>query len=351
MADDTKTLFTAPDTGTLQAALDEFAATAASGVLAEVRDVRRSWRGTSGVAELDSTRPVPVNGRFRIGSTTKTFVATVVLQLVGERRVALDQPVRRWLPDIDDRITLRHLLQHTSGLINYTNTREFRDLYGTADAIAALRDRTWTPQELLAFTTGQPGLFEPGSSWTYSNTNYILLALVVEQVTGNHYATEIARRILRPLGLRATELPGASPRIAGPHSHGYLPSEHGPVDITMFNPSITGASGEMLSTTADLNRFYRALMTGRLLPPSQLGQMRTAWPTGRRYDYGLGLQTRQLPDGARLWGHEGEIFGYFTSSWTTEDGSRQLTIALNPWGEGDLNKLIDNLQVEAFRQS
>ena len=358
MADDA-----APSTvsraGQLQAALDEIAATAASGVLAEVHDAGRVWRGSSGVTQLGTSQPVPAVGRFRAGSITKSFVATVVLQLVGERRIALEDPVERWLPGVvsgGDRITLHHLLQHTSGIVNYTNTRQFRTLYGGVEAVVSLRNRTWTPQELLAFIAGQPSLFEPGTSWTYSNTDYILLGLVVEKVTGNRYATEVARRIVRPLGLRDTELPGTNPSIAGPHPHGYLPlvDQDGtvtPVDITVFNPSVSGASGEILTTAADLNRFFRALMTGRLLRPAQLAQMRTARTTGKSYDYGLGLQTRQLPDGTRLWGHEGDIFGYQAATWTTEDGNRQLAVAANPWGPGNLDTLLENLLTTAFRQS
>jgi D-alanyl-D-alanine carboxypeptidase len=339
----------------LQASLDAIAATAASGVLAEVRNGQRIWRGSSGVAELGSTTPVPVYGRFRAGSITKSFVATVVLQLVGEQRIGLDDPVEWWLPGTvpgGDRITVRHLLQHTSGIVNYTNTREFRSLYRTVDGIVSLRNRTWTPSELLAFAFDQPALFEPGTSWTYSNTNYLLLALIVQQVTGKPYASQVVRRILRPLGLRDTTLPGNNPLISGPHLHGYLPREQDgtiePVDITVFNPTVAGASGEIVTTTADLNRFHRALLTGQLLRPTQLAQMRTARPTGHNYDYGLGLQTRQLADGKKLWGHDGDIFGYQATSWTTENGNRQLTVAASPWGTGNLDTLLDNLLTTAF---
>jgi len=346
---------TLPNAGLLQAALEDIAAGAASAVLAEVRDAGRVWRGSSGVAELSTSQPVPVNGRFRAGSITKSFVAAVVLHLVGEGRIALDDPLERWLPGVvpgANGITVRHLLQHTSGIVNYTNTRDFRILYGGVDAVVGNRYRSWTPQELLAFATGQPLLFEPGTSWTYSNTNYILLALVVEKATGNPYATEVERRILCPLGLRQTELPGTESSIAGPHPHGYLPREQDgtvePVDITVFNPSVAGASGEVVTTTADLNSFFRALLSGRVLRPAQLAQMLSIRPTGRDYDYGLGLQTKLLADGTRLWGHDGDIFGYQALSWTTEDGSRQLSVAATPWGDRDLDALLDNLVATAF---
>ncbi|MEV4006335.1 serine hydrolase [Actinomadura sp. NPDC049753] len=118
-----------------------------------------------------------------------------------------------------------------------------------------------------------------------------------------------------------------------------------------LNPTVAGASGELVTTTTDLNRFYQALLTGRLLRPAQLAQMRTAWTTGRDYDYGLGLQTKLLADGTRLWGHEGDIFGYQASCWTTEDGRRQLAVAATPWGTGDLDELFDTLVTTAFASS
>lgn len=344
-----------PDAAGLQEVLDGMAASAASGVLAEVRDSGRVWRGSSGVAELGKAKPVVAGGRFRAGSITKSFVATVVLQLAGERRLRLDDTVERWLPGIvaeGGRITLRQLLQHTSGIVNYTNTRAFRTLYGGVDQVVGLRDRTWTPQELLNFTAGEALLFEPGTSWMYSNTNYILLALVIERVTGNHYATEAERRVVRRLGLHGTEFPARRSVIAGPHAHGYLPRQVGdqvePVDISRFNPSVSGASGELVSTAADLNRFYRALVTGRLLRPEQQRELLQIRSTGRDYDYGLGLETRVV-NGIRLWGHDGDFFGYQAASWSTEDGRRQLTVSYNPWGSGDLKPFTERLLAVAFR--
>jgi D-alanyl-D-alanine carboxypeptidase len=329
----------------------------AIGKLAEVRDGQRVWRGSSGVAELGSAKPVAVGGRFRAGSITKSFVATVVLQLAGERRLRLEDSVERWLPGVvaeGGRITLHQLLQHTSGIVNYTNTRAFRMLYGTADQVVGLRDRTWTPQELLNFTAGEALLFEPGTSWMYSNTNYILLALVIQRVTGNHYAKEAERRVLHRLALHGTEFPGRRSVIAGPHAHGYLPREVGdqiePVDITRFNPSVSGASGELVSTAADLNRFYRAFLSGELLRPEQQRQLLQIRSTGRAYDYGLGLETKVV-NGIRLWGHDGDFFGYQTASWTTADGRRQLTVAYNPWGSSDPKPLTERLLAVAFGTS
>jgi D-alanyl-D-alanine carboxypeptidase len=207
---------------------------------------------------------------------------------------------------------------------------------------------------LLNFVAGEALLFEPGTSWTYSNTNYILLALLIERVTGNHYAKEAERRLLHPLRLHGTEFPGRKSGMAGPHAHGYLPREVGdqvePVDITRFNPSVSGASGELVSTAADLNRFYRALVTGRLLRPAQQRELLQIRGTGRDYDYGLGLETKVV-NGVRLWGHDGDIFGYQAASWSTEDGRRQLTVSYNPWGSSNLKPFTERLLAIAFRTS
>ncbi|MCA2216403.1 serine hydrolase domain-containing protein [Jidongwangia harbinensis] len=329
-------------TGGLQAALDDIVSAAAIGVLAEVHDRGRVWRGAGGVSRLGTHRAVPVAGRFRAGSITKSFVAAVVLQLAGEGRLALDDTLQRWLPGVlpgAERITVRQLLQHTSGVANYPNTPSFRAIYHSEAAIVRMRHRTWTPPELVAFAAGVPLLFEPGTSWMYSNTNFVLLGMVVERVTGAGYAAEVRRRILRPLGLRGTRFPATDAALTGAHPHGYLAvgrdGGEEPVDITVFNPSVAGASGEVTSTAADLNVFFRALLGRRLLGPAEQEQMRAACATPRDYDYGLGLMTRTVAGGTRLWGHRGDIFGYYAESWIAEDGGRQLTVAATPWGEVD----------------
>jgi D-alanyl-D-alanine carboxypeptidase len=337
---------------TLQAVLDDIAATVGSGVLAEVRSAGRVWRGAGGVAELGTSRPLPLAGRFRAGSITKSFVATVVLQLVGEGRIALDDPSGEWLPGLvpgGDRITIRHLLQHTSGIVDYGESERFRRLYGTTEAIVGMRHRTWSPPELLALIAGQPSLVEPGSSWAYSSTNYLLLGLVIERVTGNSYGTEIERRILRPLELRDTEMPGANPYITGPHLHGYLRGGHqASVDITVFDHTFAGAAGEIVSSTTDLNEFYGALMTGRLLAPAQLTEMRTVRAAGHGFAYGLGIATRQLPDGTTLWGHNGGTFGFETFSWTTGRGDRQVTVAVTPRADRDPHDRVNDFVTAAL---
>jgi D-alanyl-D-alanine carboxypeptidase len=310
------------------------------GALVQVRDAHgRRWTATSGVAELGSPRPMPPNGRFRIGSTTKTFVATVVLQLAAEHHIRLDAPVERYLPGLvrghgnDGRaITVRQLLQHTSGLPDYID-----DLPLTGEQFVADRFRHYQPRQLVALALQHPPLFAPSTTWSYSNTNYILAGLLIEQVTGHPYGEEITQRILRPLHLDHTLVPGDSPDIPGPHAHGYLPvgqdATERLVDITRINPSWSWAAGEMLSTSSDLNRFFAALLGGRLLPAAELAQMTRAVPATQDWEqypgasYGLGLEAIPLSCGQIAWGHGGDIHGYATRAWTTQNG-RQVALSL-----------------------
>ena len=314
----------------LSSDLDAIVDAGAVAALAEVADRSGTRRAAAGVTRLGRPAPAPAGGRFRVGSVTKTFVATVVLQLQAERRLGLEDPVQRWLPGVvpgGDRITLRQLLNHTSGLYDYTDALDL-----SPEAWLPQRFRSWEPAELVALATARPPLFDPGTDWSYSNTNYVLLGMVVKAVTGHDHGTEIQRRILRPLGLRQTDVPGDRVGIAGLHAHGYLPvgpeGAEKPVDVTRLNPSIAGAAGEMISSTADLNTFFRALLTGRLLPPAQLTAMTTMVPG---HDYGLGLERTTLSCGVTVYGHGGGIFGYATVSFHTPDGGRRLSMSVTPY--------------------
>ncbi|MFD8690915.1 serine hydrolase domain-containing protein [Streptomyces sp. NPDC059651] len=310
----------------------------APGALVATRDGRGSSVLTSGVADVGSRASVRGDSRFRIGSMTKPFVATVVLQLVGQGCVDLDAPVERYLPGVvrghgnDGRvITVRMLLQHTSGLPDYLDHLDPRDILGDPLAHHDTRD-------LVNLALAHPPTFEetgakPGSEWHYSNTNYLLAGMLIEKVTGHAYGEEIRRRVIEPLGLHDTSVPGDATSIPGPHPRGYVrPGEDAPlVDITAFNPSVAGASGEMISSGADLNRFLDALVRGKLLRPAQLKEMMTTRPTGGDDDraYGLGLESRTLRCGGGLyWGHGGDVFGYQTAGGATADG-RQATVMTN----------------------
>ncbi|MFG2580381.1 serine hydrolase domain-containing protein [Streptomyces malaysiensis] len=304
----------------------------APGALAEVRNRHGGAVLTSGVANVSTHAPIHRDSRFRIGSMTKPFVATVVLQLVGERRVALDAPVERYLPGVirghgnDGReITVRQLLQHTSGVPDILEYLPPQEVLEDPLARHDIRD-------LVNVALAHPPTFEPGTAWRYSNTNYLLAGLLIEKVTGHAYGEEIRRRIIEPLGLRETYVPGDAPAIPGPHPRGYVrPGEDAPLmDITAINPTVAGPAGEMISSGTDLNRFLDALVRGRLLRPAQLREMMRTRPTGNPDGraYGLGLESRPLPCGGRYWGHSGDIPGYGTVGGATADGG-QATVMVN----------------------
>ncbi|WP_086662938.1 serine hydrolase domain-containing protein [Lentzea kentuckyensis] len=310
------------DRKVVQQALDQITQSGgALGVQARVTDGRQRFTARSGKAELNSDQPVPLDGRFRVGSITKTFVSTVTLQLAGEGKVDLDAPVVRYLPGlIDGRITVRQVLQHTSGLYNYTDALPLNP-----DEFEQIRYKHWSPQELLALSTSKPLDFDPGTKWSYSNTNYVVAGLLVEKLTGRPFEKAVEQRILRPLHLDDTELPGDNPNIRGPHAHGYWTVNGKPSDITRLNPSVAWAAGEMISTTRDLDTFVTALAAGKLLKPAQ--QQEISKTTAVSPDYGLGLSVETLPCGTKVWGHGGGIPGYSSQLLTTPDTKKRLELS------------------------
>ena len=317
----------AATTSPVQASLDALTAQdGVPGAEAVIQDHGRTRVVRSGRGDLTTGKPFPRNGSFRAGSVTKTFVAAVVLQLAAEGRVKLDAPVERYLPGLlpDKRITVRQLLQHTSGLYNYTDDLPLNDP-------EALRHRGAEPAELVAMALKHPPLFAPGAGWSYSNTNYIVAGMLAERVTGHPLGDEIARRITRPLGLRDTYLPRrGDEKLPPPHAVGDTPVGGKLVDFSDYDTTIAWAAGGLVSTPADLDRFYGALLGGRLLRPAQLAEMRRTVPAdlgipGARY--GLGLGSIPLSCG-EFWGHEGGILGFTNLAGVGPDG-RRATVVLN----------------------
>ncbi|WP_223884724.1 serine hydrolase domain-containing protein [Micromonospora craniellae] len=315
----------------LRAALAAVPEAGVPGVLAAVRDGRRDWRDAAGQAFLTRPRPMQPQMRHRIGSITKTFVATTVLQLVDEGRLGLDDPIGQRLPEIvpgelGDQVTVRMLLNHTSGIGNYTNA--MIDSYA---AINRMQVTTYAPADLVAMGLALPPTNAPGAEFSYSNTNYILAGLLVEAVTGNSTAAEVQRRILRPLKLTGTSFPGTDPTIRGPHGGAYF-APFGVRDLSEFNMSWGGAAGEMISTTADLNTFFRALLRGDLLRPATLDQMLTRVPMVPELPeaggYGLGIYALPTPCG-EFWGHDGAVIGHLTYSLHSRNGARQVSSGIN----------------------
>ena len=296
----------------------------------------RTQVATAGVADLRTGRPVPPKGHFRIASTGKTFKATVVLQLVGEGRLSLDDPVERWLPGLirgngndGRRITVRHLLQHTHGLRD-----DLPDFATEADFYRHRYDM-YTPEDLVARTLRHRPLFEPGEQWSYSNIGYVLLGMIIERVTGHHWHDELRDRVIRPLRLKHTR-PDQRPTLPPPHARSYQPFEKGRlVDVT--EQILNDLDGSLVSTTEDVNQFFRALLGGRLLAPAQLAQMTTnlhelnpeieeLMPDSQ---YGLGIFRRPLPCGGYYWGHGGGDGGFITEDGVTTDGRRSVVVSMS----------------------
>ncbi|MGA5409880.1 serine hydrolase domain-containing protein [Streptomyces lavendulocolor] len=257
--------------------------------------------------------------RFRAGSVTKTFVATVVLQLAAEGRLRLDDPVDRHLPGLvpapaGGRVTLRALLTHTSGLPEYAGAAAGPPSTGRPTAREAVRRALTLP----------PG---PVGRYAYSNTNYVLLGLVIERVTHRPYAAEAGRRIIRPLRLTGTSFPGARTELPAPHGRAYDAAGR---DVTALDPRVADAAGELISTLDDLNRFYAGLLSGRLLPPPQLRELLdTRLSNGA---YGMGIYPSRLSCGTTVWGHNGRITGGYVRSATTGDGRHTVTFRTNTDG-------------------
>ncbi|MEU4801748.1 serine hydrolase domain-containing protein [Actinosynnema sp. NPDC023587] len=333
------------DRRAVQRAVDRMAgAGGAAGVQVRVVDGRQQFTARAGVAEWGTTRPVPVDGRFRVGSITKTFVSTVVLQLVGEGRVGLDEPVGGYLPGLlpdGDRITVRMLLQHTSGLFDYTTALPL-DPAG----FETIRFKRWTPQEIVSIATSKPLNFAPGTSFGYSNSNYAVAGLLIEEITGKPYGDAVSQRILRPLGLRDTSVPGHRHAIPGPHAHGYYAVAGEVVDVTRLNPSVAYGSGDIISSTADLDRFVDALLDGRLLKPAQRAELTRTLPFSQ--GYGLGFMRTELPCGVTVYGHSGGIPGYSSFTGSTEDTGTRLQGSFTHSPVGGDGEGMDELLDEVF---
>ena len=264
--------------GGVRSALDRLIASGVPGAVLVARDGDDVLRLAAGTADTATGRPMRPDLRFRAGSVTKTFVATVTLQLVGEGALSLDDTVEHWLPGLvpgGAAISVRQLLDHTSGLFDYTEDPRILAPY-----LAGNLDFRWQPRQLVRIGVSHPPLFPPGAAWSYSNTGYVLVGLIIEAATGHRLETELRRRIFRPLRLDATSFATGS-AIDGAHAHGYTDLGSGLADITGLSQSWAWAAGAVVSTADDLATFVGALLGGRLLSPGADGGDAADRPAGR----------------------------------------------------------------------
>ncbi|PHA68511.1 serine hydrolase domain-containing protein [Bacillus toyonensis] len=300
-----------------------------AGILAKTSEGGKTWSYAAGLADLSTKKPMKTDFRFRIGSVTKTFIATVLLQLSGENRLNLDDSIEKWLPGViqgngydGNQITIRQILNHTSGIADYVNSKDF-DIMDTK--------KSYTAEEFVKMGISLPPDFAPGKGWSYSNTGYVLLGILIEKVTGNSYAEEVENRIIELLDLSNTFLPGNSSVIPGTkHARGYFQLDGASElkDVTYINPG--SSDGDMISTADDLNKFFTYLLSGKLLKEQQLKQMLTTVPTNREgTGYGLGIYETKLPNGVSVWGHRGGVPGFTTFAGGTLGGKHTLAVNLN----------------------
>lgn len=293
---------------------------------------RGTWQAALGVSDTSTQAPMDVADHVRAGSITKSFTATVILQLAQEGKLALDDPLAPYLPGVDTNgATIRQALQLTSGIPDYT----------TVPFLNALADdpqRVWSPQELISTVAGEPPMFPPGRGWYYSNTNYVMLGVIAEQVTGEPLRQLIADRIFVPLELTGCSMPTATDAaIPGPRSRGYqLGTDWGRpdtppaplpalVDVTDNNPSWAYGAGAAICTVADLAIWGRALAEGELLEPEMQAQRLAYVPAGDpRAKYGLGVV-----DINGLVGHNGEISGYMSQTARRESDGTVIVVLSN----------------------
>jgi D-alanyl-D-alanine carboxypeptidase len=331
----------------LNAALEKVHRAGMPGLFAEVRDGDQTWRGAAGVADVTTGRPVTPDMRHRVGSITKTFTAAAVLQQVESGQIGLDTPIGRYLPRLvpgerGNAITVRMLLNHTSGLAEYLpyaypSLKAFPALANTSPQ--SLDDHRFTrfdPTELIEMGVTAPAVGTPGGTpGVYSNTNYLLLGELLAQVTGTAADKYITQNVIERAGLRDTELPD-QPYVNGPHSQIYeawFGMIDPPRDYSVYDMSWVGPSASLMSTVADLNHFFAMLLAGEIVSRSSLAEMQRVIPVisqeGKIIDYGLGLRPLESPGQHTFWGHGGTVWGAGTMAMTRADGKRQMSVALN----------------------
>lgn len=341
------------------------------GAVVLVRTQESTWLEPFGTRVVGANEPVTIDDHFRIGSNTKTMTGTVLLQLVDEGKIALNDPVSKYRPEVPngDAMTVEQLLNMRSGLFNYSELEWFNAVLDDDPA------RVWQPEELSTIGLSEPVYFAPGAGFHYSNTNTILAGLIVEQLTGTRLADVFAKRLFEPLGLTQTRFPPIDVAdLPAPHPRGYLfgtnvstlhdpalPADEQaaahagtlpPNDVTALNPSWGWAAGAAISTAEELATYVEALVGGKFLSPElQRARLDTLAPTNaadpNSAAYGLALAQF-----GPMIGHDGSLPGF--QSFMGHDPKRGITLIVlanlqaAPGGEQVANELARTVMGELY---
>ncbi|PPS87735.1 serine hydrolase domain-containing protein [Streptomyces sp. MH60] len=344
-----------PDEEALREALSDLPNQHATAALVRVGDPDGDWHGSAGVRDLATDRPALPNARFRAGSITKVVTAAAVLRLAAQDEIDLDAPVQDYLPDLftpefEQPISVRNLLNHTSGIKPGDGLGEdFAEVY-------AHRFETLTPQQVAASAIAKgPEDFTPGTRQQYLNINYTILGLLIEKVTGHSYASVATRLVLRPAGMHHTYFPGTDPRIRGPHNRGYHAVERPDgttdlVDVTEWNQADRWAAGDMISTTADLEKLITRLFRGKIVPQPELEEMFTTPAGVPGAQRSAGLEYTEV-GGEIFWGKSGSRYGYSALVGGTRDLSRTVVYSVNSTDakSAEANPVLDAITAAALK--
>ncbi|MFE4053970.1 serine hydrolase domain-containing protein [Streptomyces sp. YIM B13518] len=341
------------------AALKAFQADAGPGAAIHAGAAGESWTLSAGTGTFNSDRPIQPDEHFRIGSQTKTFTAAVVLQLVDEGKVSLDAAIADHLPGVvtgngydGTRITVRQLLQHTSGLAAYNP-------YPITETPTSNPDGTYDLAESVRKGLSYAPVSAPGTGFTYSNTNYLVLGMLVEKVTGQPVHEVVTRRVIEPLGLSRTVFPAPGDRaLPAPAVNGYHGARAGIFSFwrpaLTYDPSLYSSAAAMISTLEDLTTFYRALLAGRVVSAAGLAEMQKVREAGPGVSFGLGIGRKELSCGIVAWGHSGGVPGYMSQTMVAENGRHASVMTnalflLNP-PDDQLHELLDTALCEDAAQ-
>ncbi|MEV4167559.1 serine hydrolase domain-containing protein [Nonomuraea dietziae] len=345
------------------------------GIVADVRDGDRTWFGTAGVADIETGVRRRLGEHVHTGSSGKAFTAATVLALEAEGLLSLDDSVNKWLPGVldvngydGDTITIRHLLNNTSGLFITGLAPEISHRYLTRSAFIKHRFDEFTTDDLLRVAVSQPPVGEPGERFAYSNGGFHLVGAIIEKVTGNSYAEEVERRVIRPLGMTHTYVrPVQDKGYPDPHPRAYstlffkdgvdpaaitpanwesMMEDPGlaPLDVTEAGTSGGWSAGNVVSTTGDMIRFLNAMASGSLLPPAQHREMWTTvstegghWMPHARYGLGLFEFDKEATGGRTVRGVGGSLWGSWFLAVGTPDGRQTVAVHTNTeWKSWDL---------------